>query len=160
MRTSGNSVERILPVLPYHEMAGERREVDHKYAYEIRLDWCHSTYKKKARKKANSIFPHVYIEILSAFSLASLASSSALACPVELADQGTGQRDCREKHHEDNRDVKDQLFYSTACFEGCARAGGAAEGATQASAAYLEKYETNDGYAQNNLNDANGRKPR
>src|SRR5258708_6180292 len=141
-------------------MAGERREIDTNCVCEVCFGWCDSNYRKKAREKANSIFAYVYIEILSASSLASLASSSALACPVELADQGTGQRDCREKHHEDNRDVKDQLFDSTACFEGRARAGGAAEGATQASSAYLEKDETNDGYAQNNLNDANGRKPR
>src|SRR5260370_19407059 len=103
-------------------MAGERREINHNYVCEIRFYWCHSTYRKKAREKANSIFAYVYIEILSASSLASLASSSALACPVELADQGTGQSDCRDKHHEDNRHVKDQLFDSTACFEGPARA--------------------------------------
>ena len=77
---------------------------------------------------------------------------------AELADQRAQERDSREKHHENDRDIEDQFFNSTTRFEGRARAW-SAEGATQTGSAYLEQNKQNNGYAQDNLNNANRRKP-
>lgn len=77
-------------------------------------------------------------------------------CP--LPNQRTQQRDRREQNYEDNRDIKDQLLNPTARFEGCARAW-RAKCTAQASAPDLEQDKKNNGYAQDNLNDAYCRKP-
>lgn len=78
--------------------------------------------------------------------------------PMLLADQGSKQGDCRKKNHENNGNVENQLFNSTAGLKSCAGAG-RTEGAAQTSAAHLEKNKENNGDAQDNLNDANRRKP-
>lgn len=75
-----------------------------------------------------------------------------------LANQRAQEGDSREKYHKDNCDIEHQLFDSASRFKSCARAW-STEGATQASAAYLEQNKQKNGHAQDNLNDANGRKP-
>ena len=78
--------------------------------------------------------------------------------PVSLTDKGTKQRDGREKHHEDDGDIKDQFLYSPARFKG--RDGvRCAKSAAQAGAAHLEKNKEDDSTRQNNLDNANCRKP-
>ncbi len=75
-----------------------------------------------------------------------------------LADQGTGQRDCREKDHKHNRDVEDQFLNASACFKGGTGIG-RSKSATQTGSAHLEQNKEDDGYTQDNLDDANRRKP-
>src|SRR5581483_12097286 len=81
-----------------------------------------------------------------------------MTCKRFLTDQRAQQRDRREKHHENNRDIKDQLLNATARLKGCAGAW-RAKCAAQTGAADLEQDKKKNGYAQNNLNDANRRKP-
>lgn len=108
--------------------------------------------------------PRIFTREKTRFLLATYGAKGAKPrCPMRvstilLTDQSAQQRDRREQHHENDRDIKDQFFNPTACFKARARAW-RAERAAQASAAYLEKNEENDGYAQDNLNDANRRKP-
>ena len=75
-----------------------------------------------------------------------------------LADQGAGQGDCREKDHKNNRDVEDQFLNTTARFKGGTGIGGS-KSAAQPGAAHLEQNKEDDGYTQDNLDDANRRKP-
>ncbi len=75
-----------------------------------------------------------------------------------LTDQGSYKRDRREQDHKDDGNIENQLLNTAPRLEGGINARGS-KGATQSGATYLEQNEENDGKTQDNLNNANRRKP-